>query len=64
MVRDDGECNLGRVIVDEAVTGFFGGHKTMPGAAPPATTVEVHIQNGSVARLSSALEVTGEFGLR
>jgi len=64
MARDDGECNLGRDSVDEAVTGFFGGHKTTLGGAPPAATVEVHIQNGSVARLSPALEVTGEFGLR
>ena len=53
-----------RVIVDEAVTGFFGSHKTMPGGASPATTVDVHVQYGGVARPSPALEVTGEFGLR
>ena len=51
-----------RAIVDEAVTGFFGGHKTMPGGA--ATTVDDHIQYGGVAQPSPALEVTGEFGLR
>jgi hypothetical protein len=49
MVRDDGECNLGRDSVDEAVTGFFGGHKTMQGGAPPATTVEVHIHSTAVS---------------
>ena len=38
-----------RVIVDEAVTGFFGGHKTMQGGAPPATTVEVHIHSTAVS---------------
>jgi hypothetical protein len=30
-----------RVIVDEAATGFFGGHKPMPGGAslaPPSTS--------------------------
>jgi hypothetical protein len=53
-----------RVIVDKAVTGFFGGHKTMPGGVPLATTVDLHIQYGGVARPSPALEVTGEFGLR
>ena len=64
MVWDDGECNLGGDSVDEAVTGFFGSHKTMPGGASPATTVDVHVQYGGVARPSPALEVTGEFGLR
>jgi hypothetical protein len=49
MVWDDGECNLGRDSVDEAVTGFFGGHKTMQGGAPPATTVEVHIHSTAVS---------------
>jgi hypothetical protein len=53
-----------RVIVDEAATEFFGGHKPMPGGASLATTVDVHIQYGGVARPSPALEVTGEFGLR
>jgi hypothetical protein len=54
---------LGLEELDEAVTGFFGGHKTMPGGAPPDATVEVHIQYSGVARPSPALEVTGEFGL-
>jgi hypothetical protein len=53
-----------RVIVDEAVTGFLGGHKPMPDGASLAITVDVHIQYGGVARPSPALEVTGEFGLR
>ena len=36
----------------------------MPGGVPLATTLNVHIQYGGVARPSPALEVTGEFGLR
>jgi hypothetical protein len=64
MVRDDGEGKLRRLIVDEAVTGFFGGHKAVPSSAQPSTTGEVHSQDGGIARPSPALEVPGEPGLR
>ena len=57
MVRDDSEGNLGSLIVDKAVTGFFGGHKTVPGGAQPSP-VEILSQDGGVARPSPALEVT------
>jgi hypothetical protein len=56
MVRDTGEGNLGRLVVDKAVTGFFGGHNTVPGGSRTSSTpVEIHSQDGGVARLSAAL---------
>jgi hypothetical protein len=62
MVWDDGEGNLGRLVVDKAVPGFFGGHKTVPGGAQPSAPVEILSQDGGVARPSPALEVTGVLG--